>query len=102
MLDKQGTGKSFIAGIRAKEMAGKMEKRTGTELCGGGSQRAVEKAFPDGEWISPTEKGKRSQELLEAWVKHLSPCQQCLGNCPSGEVACLYPCIACLEGSAGL
>lgn len=26
MLDEQGTEKSFIAGIRAKKMAGKMEK----------------------------------------------------------------------------
>lgn len=26
MLDEQGAGKSFIDGIRAKEMSGKMEK----------------------------------------------------------------------------
>lgn len=27
MLDEQGTGKSFIAGIRAEKMAGNMEKQ---------------------------------------------------------------------------
>lgn len=61
-MDEQGTGKSFIAGIGEKKMAQEIEKQ---ELELSSVEDAHREAFPNGQWISLTEKDKRGPELLE-------------------------------------